>query len=133
MKKLLLILTFLNFCISAYSQCDNYTVGKAKYMAKEFAYLMVENEFDGGTNVYAQVYNCDYNEYSGELEFDATISFNGDIFTSNYYEVRGHLTIAEDGTCTFLKSWLNETADDYVSMKKWAMGGFALVYVLGTK
>ena len=57
MKKVILVFALFNLFVVVYAQCDNYTVGKAKYMAKEFAYKMVENEFDGGSSVYAQVYN----------------------------------------------------------------------------
>lgn len=112
MKKFIFFLFLIAFS-ATYGQCYDSTY---KRVANLIAVDIVNNVYDGGSNISATINDCYYNTSNDVLTVDMIIEFYGQ-FSGNYYRVDGYLHVNRyTEQYSFKPYYKNTNLTDYEGM-----------------
>ncbi len=104
---------------------------KALAFAEQVKDKLIDSKFDGGSNKSVKVKKWEYFESDDSYRIEASLNWNGDINTSNYYAVDGYFTVKGDGSNPkWSTTWMNTELKDYINKKNFWGAAFATVIVL---
>ena len=103
-------IAFISTLVILMSACTN--APKCDEIAEDFALRVMNNDFDGGTNLVYDFSDC--RMVDDTTMMNIFIRFNGNFFKSNIYEIQGTLKVDELGNESISNLSLNATAESYI-------------------
>lgn len=136
-KKLLGVLmlfgVLLTAMLDANANCTRFEQDRAEHYAQIAAQRIV-SQYGGGNNISAFLESCHFNTYTNQYQTRINVSWNGTVFGSNHYRIRGDLSMNENGgNSRFEQTWNNSSVDNLRFLQGLAIGVVALGVLAATQ
>lgn len=93
--------------------CTQNQYDRIQYLSDKFSDEHVNSKYNGGREIISEISSCTYNSYSKKYNADLSITWKGQIFKSNVYNLSGKLEINDDGEYEFSRTYANKTLEEF--------------------
>lgn len=92
-------------------ECSGLERDRLEELGQEAGQRLVDG-YGGGQDIRVTLLECSHNRYSGRWKGEIRVEWNGAMFRSNQYAIRGELTVpADGGKASFSRRYANEAVE----------------------